>query len=202
MLMKERSRDTLAAAAALALLVGGGFALRSYMGSRQALPAAEGTYMGHYGFVFRISPESAQRLRIFGAFSNPEKTSEVVFVFPRDMQDDQPFSMSEDLYEKADILRMEVNPNKNFPPGVDVLQAAKYAIGATLKGKNEAFSMQDIAEPMPGFVVDIATPTNLRQVFLKGEKVHYLLTAAPDNPVLGEVLSSLAEVAPTDEPGK
>ena len=199
--MKEQRRDTFIFVGAVALLLGAALAIKRYTAAPSQV-AINNTYLGHYGYVVTLTPETASRLQMFGAFTNKEKTAEVLFVFPRAMKDDEPFSIPETKYRENQLLRMEVNPNKNFPEGTDVIAAAKYAVTTTLKGKNEPFTISDIGRPMPGFVVDITAPTPIRQVFLKGALVHYLLTADPDNPALLEVINGLAEVHPTDEPGK
>ena len=199
--MKERKRDAWIFAGAMVLLLGTALAIKRFTGAPTS-PTSTNTYVGHYGFAVTLTPLTAARLQMFGAFTNAEKTSEVVFVFPRDMRQEEVFNVSEARYREYGIVRMEVNPNKSFPPGTDVVAAAKYAVGATLNDKKEPFSVSDIDEPLPGFVVDISTPTPLRQVFLKGQKVHYLITGDPDNPALAEVLDGLAEINPHDEPGK
>ena len=43
----------------------------------------DGVEIGHYGYAFEISPKTAERMQIFGAFTNEQRTSEAVFVFPR-----------------------------------------------------------------------------------------------------------------------
>ena len=199
--MKESKRDAWIFAGAMIVLLGTALAIKNFTGSTPAA-SSPNVYVGHYGFAVTLTPLTAARLQMFGAFTNPEKTSEVVFVFPRDMRSEEVFNVSEARYREYGIVRMEVNPNKSFPANTDLLAAAKFAVGTTLKEKKEPFSVSDIEEPLPGFVVDITTPTPLRQVFLKGQKVHYLITGDPDNPALREVLDGLAEIAPHDEPGK
>lgn len=200
--MTERRRDAALFLGALALLLGMAFAIKRYTGGAAA-PDTQNTYVGHYGFAVTLPPATAARMQMFGAFTNAEKTAEVLFVFPRGMKPEEPFNVPEARYKETGIVRVEVNPNKNFPPHADVLAAARYAMDATLKEKKEPYALADLKEaPLPGFLVDIASPTALRQVFLKGEKVHYLATGDPANPVLQEVLDGLAEISPHDEPGK
>jgi len=200
--MKEGRKDLLIFAGAVFLLLGTALGIKRFTGGSTAPAPVSNVYVGHYGFSVTLPEATAARMQMFGAFTNEQKTSEVVFVFPRTMKQDEPFNVAETRYKEYGIVRLEVNPNKSFPKGTDVLAAAKFAVGATLKEKKEAFRVTDIRTPLPGFVIDISSPTALRQVFLKGERVHYLFTGDPENPALAQSIDGLAELTPHDEPGK
>lgn len=170
------------------------------------VPAGRGKgtlYVGHYGYQFRLTPETTAGHSITSTFRDEARTAEVVFVHPKRIDAQAVFRMPESDYAGNGVLRLEVNPNSAYPPKVQdrFVEAFRYAARKTLEERGDKFRFAELeGAPLPGFAIEIQGAKPVTQVFMKGEEVHYLFTSAGDNAALHEILSSLEDTRPVAPP--
>ena len=156
--------------------------------------ADERVFHGRYGFVIKLPPD----YQALSDVKDPEKTLEVVYVFPKGT--DPTLLANESYYGHMGILRLEVSPLGHSEGKVRV-ETVKRGVTNTLQSRKANFESKDnqIGE-LPGFLVSIKDPFPLAQAFILGSRVIYVLTGGSEEGKFADVLNSLHEASSTERP--
>lgn len=156
---------------------------------------ASQVFRGHYGYIMKLPPG----YEAFGAFRDPNKTEEVVYVFPKGT--DPIHFIHEGLYGSLGILRLEVT-RRRVPQGQVAIDQLKLWITGKLDQEKSTYSVRDLqVNGMEGFLVNAEKPFKYAKAYMVGEKVRYTLTGGEETGFFSDILSSLIEADPHDRPG-
>jgi hypothetical protein len=164
----------------------------------QALPEGEqdNVYRGHYGFMIKLPAG-------YGAsagFSDPRKTLEIVHLFP--IGTDSTHFIHEGLYGQLGIVRIEVYP-RSRPEGSIGLPGLKALALSRLRTERAIYTSRPLMiNGMQGIQISATEPFTYAKAYLVGQKVVYTITGGSENELFNNLLSSLLEVSPHDDPGK
>lgn len=171
----------------------------SAIAATPAKKAPVNLFMGNYGYTITYPVTH----KAYADFDDPGKTFEVAFFYPSSVKREA--LRDEKSYGKTGVVRVEVAPivfhGRDGDHRVD-LEALRSMMQATLKKRGETFTVKDYPAALPAFRIVVAKPVPLDQIVLEGKKVTYIVTSAPGNRLVDDLVKSLDEVAPSDAPGR
>lgn len=154
-----------------------------------AAAEARRPFIGHSGYVLELPP----RYAAIADFKDPEKTLEVVYIFPKGT--DPANFVNEGIYSQLGILRLEVSPRR-IPEGRIGMEAIRDGVVRTLKkGKAPYTTRETRVGGLSALIVTIGGAFPLAQAWVLGAKEMYLLTGGAEDALFTNVLESLREVS-------
>lgn len=156
----------------------------------------DNVFRGHYGYMLKLPAGYGAS----GGFSDPGKTLEVVHLFP--IGTDPTHFIHEGLYGQLGIVRMEVYPRRR-PEGSIGLPGLKALALSRLQTERATYTTKPLMiNGMAGIQVSSTEPFVYVKAYLVGQKVVYTITGGSESELFTNLLSSLLEVSPHDNPGK
>ena len=156
----------------------------------------DNVFRGHYGYMIKLPAG-------YGAsagFSDPRKTLEVVHLFP--IGTDSTHFIHEGLYGQLGIVRIEVYP-RSRPEGSIGIAGLKALALSRLRTERATYTSRPLMiNGMQGIQIAATEPFTYAKAYLVGQKVVYTITGGSENELYNNLLSSLLEVSPHDDPGK
>lgn len=162
----------------------------------QVQPPGDPVFRGHYGYLLKL-PNGYSAT---ASFKDPGKTIETVYLYPTGTNPTH--FIHEGLFGQLGIMRLEVAPRR-VPQGLIGLETLQAWVTAQLRAEKSAYQNKPLnVNGMPGFLISVSEPFTSAKAYLVGQKVYYVLLTGKESPELNDLISSLAEVAPHDNPGK